>query len=144
MKKISGSTWYIKIVFPCLFLGFSFLFIIIYFSNKPETVNPIIITPIIMAAIFTLYCKRYIWDLYDDVYDEVDTLVFKRKNETKRVNIIDIVNINYTENGQYPERIIITIKNGNHPLQHMAFIPPFRINRFGMNPIVSDLLNRIK
>ncbi len=97
-----------------------------------------------MAAIFTLYCKRYIWDLYDDVYDEVDTLVFKRKNETKRVNIIDIVNINYTENGQYPERIIITIKNGNDPLQHMAFIPPFRINRFGMNPIVSDLLNRIK
>ncbi|RCR53317.1 hypothetical protein, partial [Vibrio harveyi] len=81
MKKISGSFICTKIVTPILAFGFTSLLLILPLlgMKEPQMPHPILLFPVGLIIVLYAYFKLYVWSTYDDVYDEGNFLVFKKK-----------------------------------------------------------------
>ena len=141
MKKISGSTFYFKKLFPAVWFGF--LGFIIIMSVLSGTASPMsIIAPLIMAAFGYALFKNLVWDLADEVYDIGDELIFRKGGKEQRVNLTDIININYTHMSS-PERVVLHVRSEGPIGKELAFNLPMRFNPFKKSPFVRELTERI-
>ena len=78
----------------------------------------------------------------DAVYDEGDSLLFRKGGKEQRVALKDIININYTHMNS-PERVVVQTRTDGAIGKELVFNPPMRFNPFSRNPIITELIERI-
>jgi hypothetical protein len=143
MKKISGSTFYFKKLFPSIWFGFLAFFIITAaLSGAMAESFMFVVVPAFMLVFGFLFFKKLLWDLADEVYDEGDSLLFRKGGKEQRVYLKDIINISHTQM-QSPEKVVLHLREEGAIGKELAFNPPMRFNMFAKNPIVNDLIDRV-
>ena len=142
MKKFSTSPFFFKKVFPAIWFGFLLFFIFIVISFWADIPSAMfLLAPIAMGVAGFFFFKTFLWDLADEVVDEGDRLIVKNGTDKQIVFLKDIVNVNL----QFfsPERVVLTIRQKGHIDNQIAFIPPYRINKFSKNEFVVKLIKRV-
>lgn len=143
MKKISGSTFYFKKLFPSVWFGFLAFFVINGASSGVMSGSfMFVVVPALMAVFGFIFFKKLLWDLADEVYGEGDSLLFRKGSKEQRVFLKDIVNIRHAPM-QSPERVVIQVRSGGAIGKELVFNPPMRLNIFSENTLVSDFINRV-
>ncbi|WP_308367665.1 MULTISPECIES: hypothetical protein [unclassified Microbulbifer] len=143
MKKISGSTFYFKKLFPSLWFGFLaiFLFTSLVSGAAKESLLSLSV-PIIMAIFGVVLFKDLVWDLADEVFDEGDSLLFRKGGKEQRVYLNEVINVSYVKMSS-PEKIVIQVRSNGAIGKELAFNPPIRLNPFSKNPIAEELIDRV-
>ena len=146
MKKLSsGSTFFLKHIFPALWFGFIVFSILIgLFAGSRDNVENMmmLVGPALMAVIGYYLMKYLIYDLIDEVYDEGTTLLFKNNGKTVRVNLTDIKNVSYTVVIN-PPRVTISLRHKTEFGDELTFSPPSRLIPFQKNKDIVELIDRI-
>ncbi|TRW49908.1 hypothetical protein FM042_03385 [Aliidiomarina halalkaliphila] len=143
MKKISGSTFYFKKVFPTVWFGFlAIFFVTAVLSGAISESFMFLVVPVFMAVFGFVLFKKLIWDLADEVYDEGESLLFRKGDKEQRVLLKDIINVSYAQMNS-PERVVLKVRSGGQIGQELIFNPPMSFNPFSKNPIIVELLERI-
>ncbi|MCU7843750.1 MAG: hypothetical protein KZQ93_07900 [Candidatus Thiodiazotropha sp. (ex Monitilora ramsayi)] len=143
MRKISGSTFYFKKLFPALWFGFLAVLFVTSFSSGAEDESIMFLAmPILLAVFGYVLFKKMVWDLADEVYDHGDMLEFRKSGKTQRVNLKDIINIDYTHMSS-PERVVVHTKKEGEIGNELPFSLPMRFNPFVKNPLVRELIERV-
>ena len=142
MKKISGSTFIFKRLFPFVWfaiLGFFFLSSLMSGSYKKDPA--MLIFMIAMCAFGYFVIKRIVGDIVDEAYDNGHELVFRNKGKETRVSLKDITNIDYNHMHN-PPKVRIYIRKGVLKETKIVFSPP-GAGLFNKHPLVSDLIDRV-
>ncbi|TCI05285.1 hypothetical protein EZV61_04825 [Corallincola luteus] len=143
MKKISGSTFYFKKLFPSIWFGFLAFFLVTSFTAGAQQESKIfLIMPIFMAVFGFFLFKKLIWDLADEVFDEGDSLLFRKGKKEQRVQLKDIINISYAQMSS-PEKVVLLVRSDGPIGKELAFNPPRKFNPFSKNPLVAKLIERV-
>ncbi|MES9945194.1 MAG: hypothetical protein ABW080_09590 [Candidatus Thiodiazotropha sp.] len=143
MKKISGSNIYFKKIFPIFWFGFIAFFIINSFGSGATDESPMFLAiPIFMAIFGYFLFKILVWDLVDEVYDLGDELLFRKGSKEQRVNLRDVVNIDYARMSS-PEHIVVNVRNEGPLGKELVFNPPMRFFPFSRNPLIQELIERV-
>ena len=137
-EKISGSTFYFKKLFPTMWFGFICIFVIVVtlFGAASESIM-FLITPAFMAVFGFVLFRKLVWDLADEVYDEGDSLLFRKGGIEQRVYFKNVLNINHVQMNS-PERIVLQLRSGGPIGKDLAFNPPIRLNPLSKSPLVVD------
>ncbi|WP_444942273.1 hypothetical protein ACJJI3_09565 [Microbulbifer sp. ZKSA004] len=143
MKKISGSTFYFKKLFPSVWFGFLVFFIITAaLLGAMAKSFMFVVVPAFMMVFGFLFFKKSLWDLADEVYDEGDSLMFRKGDKEQRVYLKYIINISHTQM-QAPEKAVLHLRKEGAIGKELAFNPPMRFNMFTKNPMVNDIIKRV-
>ena len=140
-KRISGSTFYFKKVFPSFWFGFLGIFVLVMLLQ--EEIDLIaLVGPVIMAIVGGTIFRSLIWDLADEVIDAGDHLVYRRGGREVKIHLIDVMNISHTKMSS-PERVVLSLRKPTDFGDELAFSLPVRWNPFSKPPIVNDLIRRV-
>ena len=143
MKKISGSTFYFKKFFPSVWFGFLAIFLVTSMAGgASEESMMFLVVPVFMAVFGFFFFKKQLWDLADEVYDEGESLLFRKGGKEQRVQLKDIINISYAQMNS-PERVVLQVRSEGAIGKELAFNPPMRFNPFSKNPIITELIERV-
>lgn len=145
MNKISGTTFFIKKVFPLLWFSFLAFFIFMGILHGAMKQNPIVlIMPIFMAVFGLVLMKKLVWDLMDEVYDCGDHLLIKNYNQTDQIYLADIINLSASTLVN-PPQIKLKLRQPSKFGDEVAFLPKvgLRLNPFARIKIADDLILRI-
>jgi hypothetical protein len=147
MRRISSrSTFLYKRVFPVFWFGFLAVFLgISLFAgrglNQSEMV-PFLIGPLAMMAFGYFLMKMLIFDLVDEVWDDGDTLVVKNKDQSERIALADIKNVNYNVMVS-PPRVALSLRRPTIFGDQVTFCAPLRFVPFATSPVIDDLIERV-
>lgn len=144
MKKISGSTFYFKKVFPTLWFGLLGIFFLgsLFATDGNAQALPFLLVPAMMAVFGLFLFKRLVWDLADEVYDHGDSLEFHKGGKVQRVYLKDIINIDCSSM-RSPERIVVNTRSEGPIGKELVFCPPMRLLTFTRNPLAQELIERV-
>ena len=153
MEKISRPTFFLKRVFPAVWLGGVGLGAIAaataYFSGKDASGNPlpimVLIVPLLMLVFGFALFRKLIWDLADEVEDFGEYLRVRRGGVDERVNLADVMNVNMSQFTN-PPRLTLRLRKPGPFGDEIVFIPQsqgVRLNPFARNPIAERLIQRI-
>ena len=143
MKKISGSTFYFKKVFPGIWFGLLALFLTISLATgEGERSTMSVVMPVFMAIFGFFFFRKFIWDLADEVYDEGEFLVFRKGNKEQIVELKDVINISYAQMSS-PERVVLQVRSEGAIGKQLAFNAPMRFNPFLSNSMIIELIERV-
>ncbi|MEJ2406075.1 MAG: hypothetical protein P8171_17590 [Candidatus Thiodiazotropha sp.] len=143
MKKISGSTFYYKKVFPALWFVFLlFIFIASLVSGVGEESFLILTMPVVMAIFGYMVIKFRFWNLADEVYDYDNYLEFHKDGKTQKVYLNEIVNIEYSRLNA-PDRILMHTRTQGPIGGELVFILPIRLIPFTTNPLAYQIIERV-
>ena len=95
-----------------------------------------------MSFMGFMLLKKMVWDLADEVYDNGDSLVFRKGRIEQIVRLKDIINIDYTHMGS-PERVVVHTREKGTIGNELAFSVPMRLNFFKKDPYVRELIDRV-
>ena len=147
MNKVSSSPFFHKKVFPILWFGFLAFFALTIFTPLPKEINlddmMLYAAPFLMAAFGYFLLKKIVFDLIDEVYEEGETLIFKNKGKTVRVDFREVREVKYKAH-MNPPKVTISLRRETElgsqlsfrPLKNSAFLKK-------ENPEVLDLIDRI-
>jgi hypothetical protein len=99
-----------------------------------------LLAPVILVVLGLVYLQRFVFVLADEVLDDGDALVVRRKNQSSRIPLRDIEAVDYSIVFD-PPRIAIRTKTGAR-FFFMPFFHP-RMCFFRQHPIVAELKHRI-
>ena len=143
MKKISGSTFYFKKLFPSFWFGFLALFFVISLSSGAVSESLMfLVVPIFMAVFGFIFFKKLLWDLADEVFDEGDSLLFRKGDKEQRVLLKDVINVSYAQMNS-PERVVLQVRSDGAIGKELVFNPPIRFKPFTKNPLITELIERV-
>jgi hypothetical protein len=102
MRRISSrATFFYKRIFPILWFGFLLLFVAsglaAGFSSGQFAPLPFFAIPILMMVFGYFLMKKLAFDLVDEALDAGDALVIRNKNQTERIPLSEITNVNYSQ-----------------------------------------------
>lgn len=140
MKKISSSAFFYKKIFPGIWFSFTAFMVFITLKNGEDYL--FVAMPVFVALIGYLAFKRYYWDLADEVIDEGSALLFKKGSLKQRVQLKDVINVDYN-NTMSPERVVLHSRSEGDIGKELAFSPPARFLKTKKHPIIMDLIERI-
>ncbi|MGM0564514.1 MAG: hypothetical protein ACQES2_09295 [Pseudomonadota bacterium] len=95
MKKISGSTLYVKSIFPGIWFGllaiFFFLGLLFWLisGTAQELIKALFLFGL-MGVFGYIFFHKITEDLADEVYDEGESLLFRKGSEEQRVKFEEI------------------------------------------------------
>ncbi|MGE5167426.1 MAG: hypothetical protein ACM3KT_02250 [Deltaproteobacteria bacterium] len=150
----SKQTFFVKRMFPILWLGIIGLAVAMPFLVPPKAKNPAVhapppeifmIVPAMMLGMGVLLFRKLIWDLADKVEDFGDYLRVRRGDIEERVNLVDVMNVSMSQFTN-PKRITLRLRKPGAFGDEVAFIPQapvFRLNPFARNAIAERLIRRI-
>jgi len=153
MEKISRPTFFLKRVFPALWLGGVGVGAVVaataFFSGKDAGGHPlpimVLVVPLLMLVLgFTLF-RKLIWDLADEVEDHGDWLRVRRGSVEERVNLVDVMNVSMNQFSN-PRRLSLRLRKPGAFGDEIVFIPQtqgLRPNPFARNPIAERLIQRV-
>ena len=119
MEKISRPTFFLKRVFPALWLGGVGVGAVVaataFFFGKDAGGHPlpimVLVVPLLMLVLgFTLF-RKLIWDLADEVEDHGDWLRVRRGSVEERVNLVDVMNVSMNQFSN-PRRLSLRSRGG--------------------------------
>jgi hypothetical protein len=146
MRRISSRlTFLYKRVFPVvwfgstLFLGIS-LFVVPR-SSQTATL-PFVIMPIVMMVFGYFIMTKLVFGLVDEVWDDGDVLVVKNRDQTERIALTDIKNVNYAALIN-PPRVTLSLRRQSVFGDKVTFCAPLRFVPFSTSPIIDDLIERV-
>lgn len=139
MKKISGSTFYYKKLFPVLGGGFLIFFFIASLSSDAPVI--FLIVPIVMAIVGYKILNEIILNMADEVYDNGDELIFHKGNKVQHVNLQDIINIDHIYMSA-PVRVVVHVKKKGTIGKELGFLLPTRFATI-KSPYVRELIERV-
>jgi hypothetical protein len=146
-KRISSrNTYFLKRVFPILWVGILGLFVATAFSSAHNARPPLIIfiVPVLLFGVGYFVMRRLVLDLADEVYDEGDTLRVRFGNDEERIALANIINVSYAGLTN-PQRITLTLRAPGRFGREVTFSPPraFFGPLFRTNPLVNELIERV-
>jgi len=103
-----------------------------------------ILIPIIMTVFVFFLGKKLIWDLADEVYDCVDSLMIRKRGEEERIALSNIMNVSESTYLN-PPRVTLRLVHPSRFGNEIAFSPiaPFTLNPFAKNQVAQDLMARV-
>lgn len=150
----SKQTFFVKRMFPILWLGIVGLGVAMPFLVPPKPKNLAVhapppgifmIVPAMMLGIGVLLFRKLIWDLADEVEDFGDYLRVRRGSIEERVKLADVMNVSMSQFTN-PKRITLRLRKPGAFGDEVAFIPQapvFRLNPFTRNAIAERLIRRV-
>jgi hypothetical protein len=150
----SKQTFFLKRVFPILWLGLVGLGVAMPFLVPPKPRNSAVqapppeifmLVPVMMLGIGAVLYRKLIWDLADEVQDFGDTLRVRRGSVEERVRLADVMNVSMSQFTN-PKRITLRLRKPGAFGDEVVFIPRapmFRLNPFARNAIAERLIQRI-
>jgi hypothetical protein len=147
MRRISSkSTFLYKRIFPIFWFGFLTLFVGISVFTLPRSNQaaalPFLVMPIVMMVFGYFIMKKFIFDLVDEVWDDGDALVVKNRDQTERIALADIKNVNYAALIN-PPRATLSLRRPSVFGDKVTFCAPIRFVPFSTSPIIDELIERI-
>jgi hypothetical protein len=155
MQRISsGQTFFVKRVFPWLWLGLVGLgsalpFLLPAKPKNPEVHAPppeaFLIVPVVMLGLGVVLFRKLIWDLADEVTDYGDHLRVRRGSVEERVKLVDVMNVSMSQLTN-PPRLTLRLRRPVTFGDEVVFIPKapaFRLNPFARNAIAENLIRRV-
>ena len=144
MTRISSrQTFFMKRIFPFVFLAALAVPVAIGFVVKPMQPQ-IFIMPAVMLPVLYILMRKLVWDLVDEVYDGGDYLLVKNGDEEERVALSNIMNVSSTLMVNPPRVTLRLVKPGRFG-KEITFSPvrPATINPFTRNAVADDLIERV-
>jgi hypothetical protein len=147
MHRISSRwTFFYKRVFPVIWFGFLALFLCISLFVVPRSSQtatlPLLIMPIVMMVFGYFIMTKFVFDLVDEVWDDDDVLVVKNRDQTERIALADIKNVNYAAMIN-PPRVTLSLRRPSLFGDKVTFCAPIRFVPFSTSPIIDELIERI-
>ena len=147
MRRISSRwTFFYKRVFPVVWFGFLALFLGISLFVVPRTSQtaalPFLIMPIVMMIFGYFIMTKFVFDLVDEVWDDGDVLVVNNRDQTERISLADIKNVNYAAFIN-PPRVTLSLRRPRVFGDKVTFCAPIRFVPFSTSPIIDELIERI-
>lgn len=151
MQRLSSpSTFFYKRVFPVFWFGFLALWTVGWTCGSLLTHNLTMLAvlpgPVIMAFFGYWLFKTLLFDLVDEVWLDGNQLVVKSRDESSRIDLANVVNVNASTMTS-PPRITLMLRTDAPRLGNaVAFMPAGRsglLAAFKPNPIATDLIRRI-
>ncbi len=146
MNKISSRfTVFHKLVFPVFWFGFLAVFVAIgIFGGALEMPLLFLFFPLLMALIGFILMKKLVWDLADEVYDDGEFLLVRKRSEEDRIALSNIMNVNATTY-MNPSRITLKLVTPCKFGTEISFSPitAFTLNPFAKNQVAEDLIVRV-
>jgi len=102
----------------------------------------LVLIPIFMAAFGYFIMKKLVWDLFDEVYDEGATLLFRNGNREFHVSLKNIKNVSYSTMTS-PPRVTLSLRYPTDLGDELSFSPPAGWIPFKKNRDVEELIDRI-
>jgi hypothetical protein len=110
--------------------------------RQPNDVWVVFFSCALMAAVGYFLMKHLVLDLFDEVYDEGASLLFKNKGKTLRVNLSDIKNVSYSV-WVSPPRVTLSLRHRTEFGDELSFAAPVSLIPFRKNPDIVDLIDRV-
>lgn len=147
MRRISSAwTFFYKRVFPVIWFGGLALFLGISLFVVPQSSQtatlPFLIMPIVMMGFGYFLMKKLIFDMVDEVWEDGDALVIKNRDQSERIALADVKNINYTVLTS-PPRVALSLRRLTIFGDRIVFCAPVRFIPFATSPIIDELTDRI-
>jgi hypothetical protein len=147
MKKISSDwTWFTKWGMPIIFLGPLTLIFASGLWNaiaEPGSASlGLIVVPLIMAGMFYLMMRKFIFDLVDEIWDDGDALVARNKGVEARIELRKIVNITDLTTANWP-RVTLLLREPCELGSSVSFHPVGSRSFFRGNAVALDLIQRV-
>jgi hypothetical protein len=146
MRKLtSKTTFFHKRIFPFIWFGFLSAFLGVGLFANVSGHGPgimFIVVPMFMAAFGYFIMKKLVWDLFDEVFDEGTTLLFRNKGKEIRVSLRDIKNVSYSTMTN-PPRVTLSIRYKTDLGDELSFSPPASWIPFKKNKDIEELIDRI-
>ena len=155
MELISSKrTFFMKRVFPVLWLGFIGIGLVVPFLVPATPRNPalhvpppqlFLIVPLLMLVFGFFLFRKLIWDLADEVEDFGDYLRVRRGGIDERVNLADVMNVSMSQFTN-PPRLTLRLRKPGAFGDEIVFIPQtqgVRFNPFARNPVAERLIQRV-
>lgn len=154
MQRLSSTrTRFYKRVFPVLWFGFIAVFFgfSLWAWLHPQAMNgpPIdpmfLLMPVLMASLGFFIFRYLIFDLMDEVWLDGERLVVKNRNDTCRVALADVINVNFTAMTN-PRRVTVMTRTATRFGTNISFMPasPRSIfSAFRPDPIALDLIRHV-
>jgi hypothetical protein len=143
-ERLSGSTFFMKRVFPMVWLGFLAVFAIVALVSGihgQKDVLPLLLMPIAMIAFGIVLFKKLLWDLVDEVSLAGDVLIVRNGDIEERIRLADIINVSVTQMTN-PTRISLRLRKKCRLGDEIVFMPKseFRFNPFARNKAGEKLI----
>lgn len=146
MKRLSSkTTFFYKRIFPIVWFGI----LIVVMSGGLRAEVPgrgptlmLVLVPLSMAAFGWFIMKKLVWDLFDEVYDEGTTLLFRDRNREFLVSLKDIKNVSYSHLTS-PPRVTLSLRYWTESGDELSFSPPASWIPFNKNRDIEELIDRI-
>ena len=142
----SRSTFFIKRVFPLLWVALLLAFLVSAFANDEWNKDPFfIVAPILMIVIGFVAFRSMIWNLADEVRDGGDFLRVRRGSLEERVPLADVVNVGVSQFTN-PQRISLRLRTRGKFGDEIAFLPRqpvLQFNPMARNEIAESLIKRV-
>jgi hypothetical protein len=148
MERISsGTTFFMKWVFPVFWLGFLVLWLItaITMSSGQVLKTPaFLIVPLGMAIFGAFLFRKILWDLADEVRDGGTFLIVRKGGVEERIPLEQIINVS-VQQYMNPNRLTLRLRKAGKFGDEVSFIPKvhFRLNPFARHPLADSLITRI-
>lgn len=155
MERISSKrTFFMKRVFPVLWLGFACVGLVLPILVPPTPKDPtahapppefFFVVPLLMLALGFVLFRKLVWGLADEVDDFGDYLRVRRGSIDERVNLADVMNVSMSQ-FMNPPRLALRLRKPGALGDEIAFIPKmpvFRLNPFARNAIAERLIQRV-
>jgi hypothetical protein len=146
MDKISsGQTFFMKRIFPAIWLGFLAVFLVTSaMSGAAKQHAPFLIMPLLMFVFGVVLFRKFVWDLADLVEDHGSYLLVRRSSVEERVALANVVNVSMGYNSR-PPRLTLRLRQPGAFGDEIAFIPKstFNFNPFARNEIAESLIRRV-
>ncbi len=144
MTRISSKqTFFLKRIFPFLFLVIMAVPAAIGFFVKPMQPQ-LVLMPLVMIPILFVIMRKLVWDLMDEVYDGGDYLLVKNGGKEERIAISNIMNVSATM-AVNPSRITLRLATPGRFGKDVSFSPvrPMSLDPFRKNPVADNLIERV-
>ena len=151
MKVISSrQTFFIKKIFPAIWLGFLGVFPVISMTtgasrNVPlQELLPFLVMPVIMVIFGIVLFRKLVWDLADEVSDGGDFLLVRKAGIEERIRLADVMNVSMGISSR-PPRLSLRLRKPGKLGDEVVFVPAreFTLNPFARNMIAEDLIRRV-
>ena len=157
MERISsGQTFFMKRIFPWLWLGFIGIGLFMPFmvaqshaSKSHFVAEPppffFMFMPVLMLAFGIVLFRKLVWNLADSVDEAREYLLVRRGGIEQRVLLSNVMNVGISQFTN-PQRITLRLRTAGPLGDEIAFIPKsrgLRLNPFQRNEIAERLIRRV-
>jgi hypothetical protein len=147
MRRISSKLTYVyKRVFPAVWFGVLALVVGIVmaasWTAKSWPPLPFLIVPASIALIGYVIMEKLVFDLVDEVFDDKEALIIKNGRKEERVDLRDIVRVDFTQFVN-PPRVTLSLRKPSSFGAEVSFCAPFRFSFFSPSLIAKELAQRI-